>query len=102
MTPNARLEDLPPAGIRLPKTFKINYPDNIPIIMDKLQGSPEATLKKRLKAKKEAAIDRYGNRSTVGMLIKSGDEDPLLQRMRLDKDKLVRAVLQKDVSEYNK
>jgi hypothetical protein len=102
LSPGARVEDLPPAGLRLPKTLKISYPDNIPLILEKLQGSPEATLKKRLNAKKEAAMDRYGNRSTVGMLIKSSNEDPLLQRMRLDKDQLMRAVLQKDVSEYNK
>ena len=73
LSPGARVEDLPPAGLRLPKTLKISYPDNIPLILEKLQGSPEATLKKRLNAKKEAAMDRYGNRSTVGMLIKSSN-----------------------------
>jgi hypothetical protein len=55
--------------------------------------------------KKTIANDRYGNRSTVGMLIKTSprnEENILMQRMKLDKDKLMRAVMQKEVSDYNK
>lgn len=32
-----KIEEMPPAGIRLPKTYKLNYPDNIPKIVSKLQ-----------------------------------------------------------------
>ena len=50
----------------------------------------------KIEYKKTIANDRYGNRSTVGMLIKSSprtEEKLLQQRMRLDKDKLMRAVM---------
>lgn len=59
----------------------------------------------KIEYKKTIANDRYGNRSTVGMLIKASprtEENLLQQRMRLDKDKLMRAVMQKEVSDYNK
>ena len=54
--------------------------------------------------KKTIANDRYGNRSTVGMLIETSPRNEaniLKQRMRLDKDKLMRAVMQREVSDYN-
>ena len=59
----------------------------------------------KIEYKKTIANDRYGNRSTVWMLIKASprtEENLLQQRMRLDKDKLMRAVMQKEVSDYNK
>ena len=60
---------MPPAGIRLPKTFKLNYPDNIPSIIEKNKGSPDDLIQQRIEQTKLMANERYGNRSTVGMLI---------------------------------
>jgi hypothetical protein len=70
LSSTTKLEDMPPAGIRLPKTFKLHYPDNIPTIVDKLKGSPEHLINQKIEEKKNLANERYGNRSTVGMLIK--------------------------------
>ena len=105
--PSTRIEDMAPAGLRLPKTYKLNYPDNIPRIKNKMstKGASHDEIEKQIIDKKLAAQDRYGNKSTVGYLISppgKSEESPLYTRMRLDRDKLMRAVMQKEVSDYNR
>lgn len=82
------------------------------------EGASEFKIKEALQRKELAANERYNNRSTVGYLIQMNvphkenkssslkpqlyEQTQLINRMRMDKDKYVRAVLQREVSEYNR
>lgn len=72
---NGSVENRPlfaaPAGLNMPTTLKLSYPDKIPKLMQTLrnEGASEFKIKEALQRKELAANDRYGNRSTVGYLI---------------------------------
>lgn len=60
-----------PAGIRIPRSFKLAYTEKIPYIINKAQslGASDQEIQNRLNEKKVTSTEKYGNRDRVGMLI---------------------------------
>ena len=93
-----------PAGIRLPRSFKLTHTEKIPHIINKLkqQGADPELIEQAISRKQEQVSDRYGNRDTVGLLIKMNHPDLNDQRLKLDRDKYIRKFLHREVSEFNR
>ena len=73
------MQNFPAAGSRLPKPFKKTYVDKIPNWVDQMEkdGKSKEDIKQALTLKSEKYIDKYGNKSRVGMVIDMySTEDP--------------------------
>lgn len=55
-------------------------------------GASEMEIQNRLSEKQQTSTEKYGNRDRVGMLISMSKQDPLKQRLMLDKDAYIRRV----------
>ena len=71
-----------------------SYTEKIPYIINKAQslGASDQEIKNRLADKQVTSTEKYGNRDRVGMLISMAKQDPLKQRLLLDKDAYIRRV----------
>ena len=55
-------------------------------------GASDMEIQNRLSEKQQTSTEKYGNRDRVGMLISMSKQDPLKQRLMLDKDAYIRRV----------
>lgn len=104
-------------GLNIPKTMKLSFADKIPNIKTELlmQNMQDNQIKQEMKIRKQKAIEKYGNRDRVGMLIAMENPDPedlqfsthvtFSQHERnnlLDKEEFSRRLNQMECSEYNR
>ena len=63
--------ELCPAGMRIPTEFKKTLPDKIQIMKNSLieEGRSPEQIKQAVETKKIKTIEKYGNRSKVGMIL---------------------------------
>lgn len=68
---SSRPIELSPAGARIPVQYKKSLAEKIPLMVDRLkeEGANEDQIKQAIFAKKIKSIEKYGNRSKVGMLM---------------------------------
>lgn len=74
-----------PAGSRMPKPFKKTYVDKLPEWVEKFkaEGLKDAEIAEIIKGKTHKYVDKWGNKSKVGALINSYDEQLTAAQMKL-------------------
>lgn len=73
------MSTLSPAGQRVPKQFNVGLADKIPVLIEKLksEGKSDAEIKEVLQSKKVRSVEKYGNKSKIGLLFESQNEQIL-------------------------
>jgi hypothetical protein len=63
----------------MPKSMKLSFGEKIPHIKNdlKLKNIREDQIKQEIDVRKQKAIEKYGNRDRVGILISMENPDPL-------------------------
>jgi hypothetical protein len=66
------------AGLNMPKSMKLSFADKIPNIKMELQfqNMQDGQIKQEIQNRKQKAIEKYGNRDRVGLLIAMENPDP--------------------------
>mmetsp|Transcript_18688 Transcript_18688/g.28620 ORF Transcript_18688/g.28620 Transcript_18688/m.28620 type:complete len:83 (+) Transcript_18688:1648-1896(+) len=66
------------------------------------EGASEEEIKKKLIEKKEKSVEKYGNKSKIGLLLDMQNAQLINQNKLLKTDHFLRKVKQQNVSNYNK
>jgi len=95
---------LSPAGQRLPKQFNVGLADKMPVLIEKLksEGKTDQEIKEALNSKKVRSVEKYGNKSKIGLLFEGQNEQILSNQKLLEQDHKLNALKVKYASDFNR
>lgn len=98
------VSDMGPAGQRIPKDFKKNLAEKIPIMMEQLksQGLNEEEITRAILEKRAQSIEKYGNKSKIGLLLEQENKDLVRSSHFLDREFGVRKEQTRNASDFNR
>mmetsp|Transcript_5777 Transcript_5777/g.9900 ORF Transcript_5777/g.9900 Transcript_5777/m.9900 type:complete len:256 (-) Transcript_5777:30-797(-) len=93
-----------PAGMRIPKDFKRTLGDKIPELIEKMRGEgrSEKEIREAVQAKKSKSVEKYGNKSKVGLVLDMHNHKLLNNSKILNNDSYLRKLKIRNVSDFNR